>query len=122
MPHCYAFKTIFEPFSVAVCMGEMTKGGQTAEMGLDAALSHRLAAFGAHGIIVVGKDSRFDGGIFQGLRTSHNIALQAVIPGRHRSLWAAELRCGHFRMTIDHIIGNKKENCSAQKSGKNSPQ
>ena len=62
-----------------------TKGEQTAQMALEAALSHLLAVLGGPGIIVVGKDSRFSVEFFQDSRTARNIALQPAIPGHHQS-------------------------------------
>ena len=73
------------------------------------------AVFGADEIIDADKDSRFSGGISQEFRTSRNIALQTVIPGHRQSLGGTERRRGHFRMTIGHMVGNKKPNSSGRK-------
>ena len=77
-------------------------------MAREAAISPWLAVFGAPGIIRWGKDMGFDGEVFHEFRTARNIALQTEIPGHHQSLGTAESRCGHFRMIIGHIIGNRK--------------
>ena len=74
-----------------------------------------LSVFGGPGIIVADKDSRFTGWIFQEFRTARNIAPQTVIPRHHQSLGASERRRGHFRMIIDHMVGNKKPNSLAHK-------
>ena len=79
------------------------------------AISNRLAVFGAPDILVVGKDKRFTGEIFQDFCTARNITLQTVIPGHHQSLGATERRHAHFRGIIDHIIGNRKSNCLSHK-------
>ena len=86
-------------------------GEQTAEMPRWKAISNWLALFVTPGIIVVCKRSGYTGWVFQYFCTSRNIALKAVIPGHPRSLGATERRRGHFRMVIDHMIGNKKANC-----------
>ena len=61
--------------------------------------------WGAPEILVVGKDMWFIGKIFRDFCAPRNVVLQTVIPGYHQSLGAAGNRRGHFRMTIDHIIG-----------------
>ena len=78
------------------------------------AISNWSAVFGEPEIIVVDKDSRFIGGIFQEFRTVRNIVSQTVIPGNRRSLGATERRRGHFRTIIDHMIGDKKPNSSGR--------
>ena len=71
--------------------------------------------FGAPYILVAGKDKRFSGEVFQDFRTSHNITLQAVIPGHHQSLGATERTHALFRGIIDRVIGNRKSNCLPNK-------
>ena len=78
-------------------------------------ISNCPAVFGAPGIAVAGKDSRFTGGISQEFRTNLNIVSQTVVPGHHQSLGETERRRGHFRMIKDHMIGDKKPNSSGRK-------
>ena len=59
----------------------------------------------------------FIGWVFQESCTARNVVLQTVIPGRNHSLGAKERRRGHFRMAIDHIIGNRRANCVTRKNG-----
>ena len=87
-----------------MCGGE---GVQSAEMVREAAISHWLSAFSTPGIIAADKDIRFIGKAPRGFCTSRNIAPHAVIPGSRQSLGSTERRRGHFRMAIDHIIGNR---------------
>ena len=87
--------------------GWWNKDDQAAEMVLAQVVSNWLSAFGDPGIIVAGADSRLIGKISQDFCTSRNICPQAVIPGRHQSLGAVELRLGHFRLTSDHTNGNR---------------
>ena len=81
-------------------------------------ISNWLAVFGTPDILVVDKDKRFVGEIFQDFCTHRNITLQTVIPGHHQSLGATERRHGHFRGILDHIIGNRKSNCLSSKEWK----
>ena len=78
-------------------------------------ISNWLAVFGTPDILVVDKDKRFTGEIFQDFCTSRNITLQTVIPGHHQSLGATERTHAHFRGIIDHVIGNRKSNCLSNK-------
>ena len=84
-------------------------------MARETMISNWLAVFGAPDILVVDKDERFIGEIFQDFCTYHNIVLQTAIPGHRQSLGATERRRAHFRGIIDHIIGNRKSNCSPSK-------
>ena len=102
-------------FSVAILLGTKKREEQTAEMAREAVISNWLAVFGAPDILIVDKDERSIGNIFQDFCTSRNITLQTVIPGHHQSLGATERRHAHFRGIIDHIIGNRKSNCLSNK-------
>ena len=84
-------------------------------MAREAEISNWLAVFGAPEFLFVGKDMWFIGEIFQDFRPSRSIVLQAVIHGNHQILGEVELRRGHFRIAIDHIIGNRKANCPTKK-------
>ena len=95
--------------------GGQEKDEQTAEMARCKGISNLLSAFVAPAIIAVSKDSGFTGGFFQDFCTSRNIALQAVIPGHHQISGGTARWRGHFRTTIDHMIGNKKSNFLEQK-------
>ena len=55
----------FPRFSVSVFIGAKEKGVQTSEMVRETVILHWLAAFGAPGIFVVGKDMGYIGEIFQ---------------------------------------------------------
>ena len=76
-----------------------------------------IAVFGTTEILLVGKDKRFTGGIFQDFCADRNIISQTVIPGHHQSLGATERRRAHFRGIIDHIIGGRKTNFRHQNNG-----
>ena len=66
-------------------------------------------------ILIVWKHMGFIGKILQDFCPSRNIVLNTVIPGRRESLGATERRRGHFRTTVDHIVGNRKSNCLMNK-------
>ena len=90
-----------------IAFTEEKKEEQTSETVREIAISNWSALFGAPEIMAAGKDSRFIGEVFQEFCTSHSIISQAVIPGHHQSLGAAERRHGLLRTIIDHMIGNR---------------
>ena len=75
----------FPRFSVVVFTGGEEKDEQTSGMFREAVISHSLSAFCAPEIIVADKDMGFIGKVPREFRTSHNIALRAVIPGHLQS-------------------------------------
>ena len=95
-------------------MGAKQKAEPTAEMFRAKVISNWSAVFGAPEVVVAAKGSRFIGGFPQEFRTDRNIVSQTVIPGHHQSLGATERRRGHFRLIVDHMIGNKKPNSSGR--------
>ena len=71
---------------VIISIGAKKKEEQTDEMVRGDAISNWKAVYGAPGIIVADRDSRFTGVILHEFCTYRNIVSQAVIPGHHQSL------------------------------------
>ena len=65
----------FSRFSVIFFLGTKKREEQTAEMVREAMISNWIAVFGTPGILLVGKDKRFIGKIFQDFCTGRNIIL-----------------------------------------------
>ena len=85
MRRFYTFVTLCRDFPYLYLRGK-EKNDQTSAMSIEAAISHWLAVFGAHGIMAVGKDMGDIGGIFQEFRTARNVVSKAVISANRQSL------------------------------------
>ena len=104
-PHFYTSEAISHDFQNSY-LSVRRKGAKTAEVGRGALIPNWLAAIGAPGIAIVGKDRGIIGKIWRD-PPSRNIVLQTVIKGNRQSLGATERRRGHFRTTISLGIGEQ---------------